>query len=340
MDESLDHQGTVTADDVAERAGVSRWTVARAFKKDGAISAKARAKVMAAATELGYVPDLLAASLASDRSNLVALLVDDFENPHKLVMLERLTRILRSAGYGTLLVNMLGESDAPEALLSASQRRVDAAVVIGTQFDDNIRRTALGAKRVKQLIVFARASTSPGTISIGCDDIAAMTEIAQHLMTKGYRRPLFLAGPNTESTRLMRKDTFLRVWTEGRPSDPSPPAIHVDEYSMALACERVDAAVRAIDPAHRPDVIVCENDVLALGAIDALRHRLGLSVPGDVAVTGFDDIPLAASPAYDLTTYRQPVTEMARALLHVLEKNGNDSADVFLQGRFVQRGSA
>lgn len=340
MDESLDHHGTVTADDVAERAGVSRWTVARAFKKDGAISAKARAKVMAAATELGYVPDLLASSLASDRSNLVALLVDDFENPHKLVMLERLTRILRSAGYGTLLVNMLGEADAPEALLSASQRRVDAAVVIGTQFDDNIRRTALGAKRVKQLIVFARASTTPGTISIGCDDIAAMTEITQHLLSKGYRRPLFLAGPNTESTRLMRKDTFLRVWAEARPSDPTPPVIHVDEYSMALACERVDAAVRAIDPAQRPDVIVCENDVLALGAIDALRHRLGLSVPGDVAVSGFDDIPLAASPAYDLTTYRQPVTEMARALVRVLEQSGNESADVFLPGKFVKRGSA
>lgn len=330
---------TVTADDVAIRAGVSRWTVARAFKKDGVISDKARAKVMAAATELGYVPDLLAASLASDRSNLVALLVDDFDNPHKLVMLERLTRILREAGYGTLLVNMLGESDAPDALLTASQRRVDAAVVIGTQFDDSIRRTALGAKRVKQLIIFARASTAPGTISIGCDDVAAMTEITRHLISKGFRRPLFLAGPDTESTRLMRKETFLKVWSDAHP-DQQPSVIHVPEYSMALACEAVTIQLSGLPERIPPDVIVCENDVLALGAIDALRHRLDLSVPADVAVTGFDDVPLAASPAYDLTTYRQPVTEMARALLRVLEDGGRDATDVFLPGRFIKRGSA
>ncbi len=330
---------TVTADDVALRAGVSRWTVARAFKKDGVISEKARAKVMAASAELGYVPDLLAASLASDRSNLVALLVDDFDNPHKLVMLERLTRILREAGYGTLLVNMLGESDAPEALLTASQRRVDAAVVIGTQFDEGIRRTALGAKRVKQLIIFARASTTSGTISIGCDDIAAMTEITRHLLGKGFKRPLFLAGPNTESTRLMRKDTFLSVWSEAHGAPP-PSVIHVADYSMALACEAVTTYLSDLDETLRPDVIVCENDVLALGAIDALRHKLGLAVPAEVAVTGFDDVALAASPAYDLTTYRQPVTEMAHALVRVLDNGGRNATDVFLPGKFIKRGSA
>ncbi|MFQ8433899.1 LacI family DNA-binding transcriptional regulator, partial [Amaricoccus sp. W119] len=120
---------TVTADEVAALAGVSRWTVARAFKKDASISAKSRRKVMEAAEQLGYVPDLLAASLASDRSNLVALMLDDFENPHKLVMLERLTRVLTRAGFGVLLVNML-DDDASTALISASQRRVDASVVI------------------------------------------------------------------------------------------------------------------------------------------------------------------------------------------------------------------
>ena len=100
---------TVTADDVATAAGVSRWTVGRAFRKDASISDKSRRKVMAAAKALGYSPDLLAASLASDRSNLVALLSDDFENPHSLIVLERVSRILRREGWGMLLVNMRGE---------------------------------------------------------------------------------------------------------------------------------------------------------------------------------------------------------------------------------------
>lgn len=326
----------VTADDVAARAGVSRWTVARAFKKDASISSKTRIKVMEAAEALGYVPDLMASSLASDRSNLVALLVDDFDNPHKLVMLERLTRLLRQAGYGTLLVNMLGAEDAPDALLVASQRRVDAAVVIGTQFDEHILRTALGARRVKKLIVFARASRFENTVSICCDDIGAMKEIAEHVLARGYGRPLFLAGPDTESTRLMRKETFQRHWQD-RTGAPLPPVIHVPHYNSTEAHAGLLAYLRTADP--RPDVIVCENDILAMGAMDAIRHGLALRVPQDIAVTGFDDIPLAAAPAYDLTTYHQPITAMVGALVQVLEAGGTSTADVFLPGRFVVRGS-
>lgn len=326
---------SVTADDVAARAGVSRWTVARAFKKDAAISEKSRKRVMEAVAELGYVPDLLAASLGSDRSNLVALLVDDFDNPHKLVMLERLTRILRAAGCGTLLVNMLGEEDAPDALLLASQRRVDAAVLIGTQFNDSIRQTALGARRVKKLIIFARASASPDTISIGCDDVAAMGEITRHIIAKGYKRPLFLAGPDTESTRLMRKEAFLRLWAESK-GGPTPDVVHLPRYAQTDGYNGLLAHLKTKGTAL-PDVVVCENDVLALGAIDAIRHGLGLRVPQDIAVTGFDDIPIAASPAYDLTTYRQPITQMAHALVKVLD--GVSRADVILPGQFIARNS-
>ncbi|MEJ1999702.1 MAG: LacI family DNA-binding transcriptional regulator, partial [Maritimibacter sp.] len=264
----------VTADDVAAAAGVSRWTVNRAFKKDASISAKARQKVLAAAEELGYVPDLLAASLASDRSNLVALLVDDFTNPHKLVMIERVTRILRQHGWGTLLVNMLGERDASTALLNASQRRVDAAILIGIQFNDAALATAFGARRVKKLIIFARSSQEPDTISICCDDVAAMSAITDFVLAKGHHTPLFLAGPDTESAHLRRKETFLAQWQEKRGLEPE--AISVPAYDSAQAFEAISAALSGRDRADLPDIIVCENDALAMGAIDAIRYRLGL----------------------------------------------------------------
>lgn len=325
----------ITADDVAARAGVSRWTVARAFKKDASISPKTRARVMEAAEALGYVPDLMAASLAGERSNLVALLIDDFDNPHKLVMLESLTRVLREAGCGTLVVNMLGEEDGPEALLLASQRRVDAAVLIGTQFNDSGRQTALGARRVKKLIIFARASASPDTISIGCDDVAAMGEITGHILARGYRRPMFLAGPDTESTRLMRKEAFLRLWAEAR-GGPLPDVVHLPRYAQTAGYNGLLTHLKGRG-GDLPDVVVCENDVLALGAMDAIRHGLGLRVPQDIAVTGFDDIPIAASPAYDLTTFRQPITRMAEALVGVLE--GRHREDLVLPGEFVVRSS-
>ena len=165
-----DFSAPITADDVAELAGVSRWTVGRAFRKEASISEKSRKKVLDAAKELGYSPDLLATSLASHQTNLVSLLIDDFSNPYKVVVIERLARLLRQNGWDTLLVNTLNEQDASAALLSASQRRVDAAVLIGSNFNDHNLTAALGSRRVNKLIVFARYSANPDAISLCCDD--------------------------------------------------------------------------------------------------------------------------------------------------------------------------
>lgn len=336
MDDSRTTAAIVTADDVAAAAGVSRWTVARAFKKDASISRSSRERVLAVAEKLGYAPDLVASGLASDRSNLVAIITNDFANPHKLVLLERLTRILWSAGWGTLLVHMSDSQDASEALMAASQRRVDAAVVIGTRFDDRILSTALGARRLKKLVVFARDSANPNTLTIACDDLIAMRQIADHLQARRYRRPVFVAGPDTQSAKLHRKTAFADRWQAA--TGGQVPAIHADAYDFEPAIRRVTALLEGMPRSDWPDVLVCENDIIAIGAMDALRYRVGLGVPADIAVTGFDDIPLSASPAYRLTTYRQPITLMARKLVEVLE--GKLSDDVVLEGKLILRDSA
>lgn len=333
-----DQGGSITADDVAALAGVSRWTVNRAFKKEASISPKSREKVMNAAKELGYVPDLLATSLATDRTNLVALLVDDFANPHKLIMMERLTRILRKNGYDTLLVNTSDEEDASAALLNASQRRVDAAVLIGVSFNDQSLEAALGAKRVKKLIIFARMSSNDNTISVCCDDRAAMIAITQHVLDSGYRKPFFIAGPQTQSAHLQRKETFLSQWEQA--TNTRPQFASVERYDPQLAYDLVAEYLRNAPESERPDVLVCENDALAMGAIDAIRFEFGLRVPEDIAVTGFDNLPQASSPHYELTTYRQPLTDMAEALVDVLEgKKRTKNLNVFL-GNLIIRKSA
>ncbi|OOY02772.1 LacI family DNA-binding transcriptional regulator [Thioclava sp. F28-4] len=331
-------ENNITADDVAEAAGVSRWTVNRAFKKDASISPKTRTKVMEAASKLGYVPDLRAAALASDRSNLVALLVDDFANPHKLVMMERLTRILRKHGWDTLLVNTLDRDDAGHAILNASQRRVDAAILIGIQFDDEVLETALHARRFHKLIIFARTSRHPDTISIAVDDAAAMQEIAAYVAEQGYRRPLFLAGPRTYSAHLLRKETFLGCWK--RRFGTVPEFAEVPAYDPILAEQVVTRILTDRPRDEMPDILVCENDALAIGAIDVIRHKLGLRIPEDIAVTGFDDVPQCQSPNYALTTYRQPLTEMAEYLVEVLESSEDRDFDRAFKGKLVPRASA
>ncbi|TQV67220.1 LacI family transcriptional regulator [Aliiroseovarius halocynthiae] len=316
----------VTADDVADLAGVSRWTVNRAFKKEASISDKARDKIMRAA------------SLASDRSNLVALSVDDFANPHKLVMLERLTRILRRHGWDTLLVNTLNSEDVSAALLNASQRRLDVAVLIGSGCDDKALKTALGSRRLRKLIVFARMSENANTISIRCDDHLAMTEMTDHVIAKGYKRPLFVAGPQTRSAHLLRKEAFLERWHQVKGVEPA--FISANSYDPEKAYALINEHFTKIGPDDRPDILVCENDAIAMGAYDALRHGLGLRVPEDVTLTGFDDTPQAASPQYQLTTYHQPISEMVEGLVQTLKGETKLRGLQKLSGQLVVRDSA
>ncbi len=239
---------------------------------------------------------------------------------------------------GTLLVNTLDEEDTSTALLNASQRRVDAAVLIGSRFSDQVLATALGARRVRKLIVFARYSENPNTISICCDDALAMGTIAQYVIDQRYRRPLFLAGPQTQSAHLMRKETFVNDWRSR--TGHAPQVITVPAYDPTLAREAVANVLRDLPVEQRPDILVCENDALAMGAVDAIRHDFGVRVPKDIAVTGFDDVPQALNPHYLLTTYRQPLEEMAEGLVAVLKgETEGKSLDRF-QGTLIQRDSA
>ncbi len=334
----ISHTGEVTADDVAREAGVSRWTVNRAFKEQASISSKSREKVMDAAERLGYVPNLLAAGLASNKTNLVALLVDDFANPHKLVMMECLTKALRKGNFDTLLINTLNKDDTSRALLSARQRRVDAAVLIGLRFDDEVITAAQAAESVKKLIIFARSSKNRNTISISCDDVSAMHSIAEYVLANGYQKPMFFAGPNTSSAHVTRKQTFVRYWLEKKDVDPE--VFSVDAYdskkAYITACEKLEGREKDA----LPDVIVCENDALAFGTIDAIKQKLGLRVPEDIAVTGFDDVPQANSPNYDLTTYRQPLDAMADRLVNLLRGEDEDLEHNVFEGKVIVRGSA
>ncbi len=330
-----DLERRLTADDVAGLAGVSRWTVNRAFKKDASISSKTREKVLSAAEQIGYVPDLMASSLASDQSHLVAILTDDFRNSHKLMFLEELTQTLQQNGWDSLLVNTQAVNDA---FLTARQRRVDAAVLIGISIDDDAITAAQHSSRLKKMIMFGRASDDPNTISICGDVHAAMRDISDHVITQGYKRPYYLAGPPTQSSYLLRKDLFLHNWHEVHSYVPG--SSHVASYDSQLAYEKMITVLAPLTTDERPDIIVCENDAIAMGAMDAIRFHFGLSVPNDIAVIGYDDVPHAASRAYRLTTYRQPIEAMAQGLLRVLNGEADTLDLVRFPGQLIIRKSA
>ena len=142
------------------------------------------------------------------------------------------------------------------------------------------------------------------------------------------------AIPSTEQSRILIIDDH-RVVAQALSS-----LIRVHEPNAVVRVESNLQSVPQVAQDFDPDVIVCENDALAFGAIDAIRHHFGLRVPEDIAVTGFDDGPQAQNPNYQLTTYQQPIAAMAEALVDVLKGNEGSQDLSKFTGELIQRRSA
>ncbi|MEQ6290091.1 LacI family DNA-binding transcriptional regulator [Vogesella sp. GCM10023246] len=325
-----------TAADVARAAGVSKWTVTRAFTPGASIAEHSRERVLQEAAKLGYRPNLLARSLATKTTNLVAILVDDFANPYKLPVLEVLTQALQAEQMAAVLININQHFDHLSAILDADQRQVDAVILVGTDFkDEALNEQALPASR-PPLYVLARESTIAHIPAVSCDARVSMAEINQHLWQRGYRRPGFMSGPRSLSTALGRKQHFNTFW---QPHCGAPvPELRAGSYDRNAAAQVLRAYLQHTSAAERIDVLMCENDALAIGAIETARHEFGLRVPQDLAIVGYDGDELAATPSFNLTSYRQPLPQMVAALIRML-KGELPPQSLNLPGELLIRGS-
>lgn len=326
-----------TAADVALAAGVSKWTVTRAFTPGASIAEDSRERVLREAAKLGYRPNLLARSLATKTTNLIALLVDDFANPYKLPILELLTQALQAEQMAAILININRHFDHVAAVLDADQRQVDAVILVGTDFRNETLTDQALPPSGPPLYVLARESTIAHIPSVSCDAQTSMQAINRHLWERGYRRPGFMSGPRSLSTALGRKSHFNAFWLErGIAEVPELPA---SSYDRQAAANALRAYLASTPPAERIDVLMCENDALAIGAIETARHEFGLHIPKDLAIVGYDGDELAASPSFDLTTYRQPLQAMVDAIVAML-KGRQERKSLTIAGELIVRGSS
>lgn len=326
-----------TATDVALEAGVSKWTVGRAFTPGTSIARESRERVMQAAEKLGYRPNLLARSLTTKSTHQVAVLVDDFANPYKLSVLELLTAALQAEGVVAMLININRNFNPAHAFLAADQRQVDAVILLGTSFPDEVLRELSMKTGSPRLFVLARESAIESIPAVSCDAAASMEEIGAYLWQRGYRRPGFMSGPRASSTVLGRQRHFAAFW--GRHGVSGVPELPAGGYDRHAAARVLRDYLEATPADERVDVLMCENDTLAMGGIDVARGEFGLRVPQDMAVVGYDGHDLAAAHAFDLSTYEQPMEEMVAALVDMLmERRPVELLTV--RGRLVVRGSA
>ncbi|MDF0661756.1 MULTISPECIES: LacI family DNA-binding transcriptional regulator [unclassified Rhizobium] len=325
-----------TAKQVAEAAGVSKWTVIRAFTPGASITEESKRKVLEMAAALNYTPNLLARSLATNSTRQVAVFVDDFANPQKLPFLETLTEQLQAAGLVAMLININNHFDHVNALLHADQRQVDAIILFGTAFRDETLTDLQLGHGMPPMFVLARDSQIDGVPAVVCDAELALRDIVRHLYERGYRRPGFMSGAAALSTALRRRQHYLEFWAQHSIQNIS--LLSADRYSADAGAASVRAYLASTPAKRRVDVLMCENDILALGAMDEIRGNFGLKIPEDIAIVGFDNYELGGSYGYGLTTYEQPREEMVRAVVSMI-KGAVEPETVTLPGRLVVRSS-
>lgn len=325
----------VTSLEVAQRAGVSQSAVSRVFTPGASVSVAMAAKVNKAALELGYRPNTLARAMITGQSRIVGLVVTYMDNQFYPLAIERLSRALQSRGYHVLLFTIGYDDDVNPVIDEMLAYQVEAIVTASVPMSSDLgaRCDAAGIP----VVMFNRGQDEGSHSQVTSDNVAGGRAIARFMTAAGYSKIAHISGWQKSSTGRDRAKGFV----EGLSELGTEPAIVVDgRYQQEKASELTR---KIFGNSDRPDAVFVGNDHMAFAVMDTLRFELGLSVPDDVGVVGYDDVPISSWPAYDLTTIRQPVNQMVDATVDALfARIHGDSKPrrILIPGPLKKRGSS
>ena len=305
----------VSAQMVADLAGVSRSAVSRTFTDGASVSDATRQKVLSAASALGYHVNHLARGLIQDRSNIVCLVVSDVTTPFRARMLEILTSRLQAIDKVAMVVNTGGDSESVSGALQQALRfRADATVVLsGTPAASLVETCVASGQRV---VLINRDDHLEGTENLAVDNESAASEALFLLRRAGCKRLAVVSSEANTPSLVARHTAFTAA---AKASGMSATLVRVGPTNYNSG---VEAARRLFSRSNSPDGVFCVTDLLALGFMDAARHEFGLDVPRDLCVVGFDDIEQANWESYRLTTFLQPAAEMVDQIAALLTSDG------------------
>ena len=295
----------MSAQEVAEKAGVSRSAVSRTFTPGASVSTETRRRVLQAADELGYHVNHLARGLMTSESGIVCLIVSDLGTPYRANLIRALTDELQNAGKVAMLVNTdRSDGSVDRALRQAIRYRADASIILSGLPDKSISDLCL--RNGQRLVLINRDEQQGGPFRINLDDEAAAESAVTGFVRAGCRRLAFAnSAVGTPSLMAREKGFVAAAAVLGMP-------VIVERHGMTgYECGRV-LARRLLTRRERPDAVFCATDLIACGFMDAARHDFAVSIPDDLCVAGFDDIEQASWSSYDLTTFAQPVDAIAR----------------------------
>lgn len=324
----------VTSHDVARLAGVSQPTVSRALREMTGVAPETVQRVRAAADQLGYIPSEAGRTLSTRKTGTIGIVSAELTNPFYPELVQPIRDELEASGYRTLLIP--DSSDAPLQAARLCDGALDG-VVLTTSFahsalPQQLREYGLPHVLANRLVEGSDADSCAFDNSDGAQLAAA------HLIERGHRHIGMISGPLETSTGREREEAFLTALA-ARGVQVRDDHRHRGDFTFASGYK---GAFRMLAAPTPPTALFCGNDVVALGAINALKER-GVTAGSDVAVVGFDDIPMAAWPVFDLTTIRCDRATMAkesvRMLMRRLESLEHSSDHVVIPVHLIQRGS-
>ena len=308
---------SLTSRELARMIGVSQSAVSRAFTPAASISLPLRQRILDEAARFGYEPDAIASTLSTRRSNIVGLVVSNLRNPFYPVLLEKLTRALQEKGQQTLLFNITPGTDVKQQLKALRLYSVDALIIVASTVLTSA--DLAWATEGRRAVLLNRNAPGTGIPSVSCDEALGARTIAEHFHERGAHRVGYVAGFGHTAVGIERRSAFISRAAELGMTLAGD--VVAGEYSHAAGYRAALELARQ----HRPDAIMFASDILAMGGMDALRDEVGLAVPEDIMVAGFDDIEMASWNHYDLTTYRQPVDMLVASTVgHVVRQTAGE----------------
>ena len=304
-------QPSATIDDVARATGVHPATVSRALRGvPGKVSPERRAEIERVARELGYRPNAVAASFRTGQTNLAAIVVPDLGNPLFAPIVQGLERALRQRDMLCLVAQTPEGADQRRALVDAlASRQVAGLIVLAAEAEDPMLEMAV--KRRLPTVLVNRGSGERRFASVVNDDGESVRLVLEHLVSLGHRGIAHVAGPQASSTGRARRAAFLQLAREA--GIKRCPVVEADAFTRAAGHE---AVARLLRQKVEFTAIFAANDLIALGALDALRERR-IDVPRRMSLVGHNDMPLVDLIDPPLTTVRVavgPMAEQAAAL--------------------------
>lgn len=323
--------------DVAKLAGVSVMTASRVINYQGAVSPKARARVLQAIKELDYRPNLTARSLRAKRSQLFGLLLPDIENPVFASLAKHVEEAAQQFGYNVMLGNTWEDPEREARHLELMMARQMDGIIISPVSADN---DELIGQCIAPVVVLDRSlkhNGPPPAVTVDNSEVGRIA--ARHLISLGHRHFACIPGPLHIDVFAQRLEGFRdELSRSGQRLEAVISAGNIGKvgYGAKFGAELLRICT------SRPLAVFCANDLTALGAMQTAQ-RQGLSVPGDISIVGVDDIPACELTMPSLTTVRQPFPEIAAAgvklLVDMIKDKNYKPEDVILKPQLVARES-